>query len=124
VNNAMSNRLENIEKLTQLAKKRTSATLERFGYNLTWDEYQKKYFGSRFYEWTNTKAEHLFRLVWDGRDSWLILQENWTSDIKKKKYWGDIIVQPFDSNNSSDRYINSLVDKIEEKIEKHYAQQL
>lgn len=112
----MRERLQHIADMNELAKKRLTDVLKEAGYDITKDEYHKEAFGYRFYVWTNNSTGHLFRLIWDGRDDWFVLQENWLAESKRSEYWEDIKVLPFDDNRSDEEYFFSLIEEIEKEI--------
>jgi hypothetical protein len=109
-------RLNNIKKTSELIKEAVSSILMTKGYSLRDSQYHEESFGSRFYIWINNAKKHCYRLIWDGRDSWFILEESPYVGNPDKVAWADVVIVPFDSNVDSPNYrleiTNEIIDEI------------
>jgi hypothetical protein len=110
------NRLDNIAKTNSLLEESLSEILTKKGYSLTKSEYHKEAFGSRFVVWKNEVDKHCFRLIWDGRDSWFILEESPYVNDPEKVAWADVVIVPFDSNIDKQEYRTEVVSSITKEI--------
>jgi len=97
-------------------KESLSEILTKRGYSLTKSEYHKEAFGSRFFVWINEDENHCFRLIWDGRDSWFILEESHYVNDPEKVAWADVVIVPFDSNIEKLEYRTEVVSSITKEI--------
>ena len=109
-------RLRNIEETYKLVKKELNTKLSNQGYSIKTDEYHKESFGSRNCVWVNMDELFAIRLVWDGRDSWFILEESPASKIQENFAWADIGIFPFDVNNTELSYRTEIVKSIVNEI--------
>lgn len=106
------NRINNIDVTYKLVVKSLTDKLTANGYELTTNEYHKESFGSRICVWKNTNEKLAIRLIWDGRDSWFILQESPFIANPQKVSWADIEIIPFDANNFNANYSEEIVKQI------------
>jgi hypothetical protein len=106
------NRLDNITETNKVLQESLNEILASKGYSLTKSEYHKELFGSRFFVWKNEVDKHCFRLIWDGKDSWFILEESPYVNDPEKVAWADVIIVPFDSNIDSKEYRAEVVSSI------------
>lgn len=97
-------RLKNIEKTCEQLKEAVNSILVNKGYSLKDSQYHEESFGSRFFVWINKTKKHCYRLIWDGRDSWFVLEETPYSDNPDKVAWADVVITPFDSNVDKPEY--------------------
>ena len=109
-------RLKNIEETYKLVKEELDKKLHNQGYSLKTDEYHKESFGSRYCVWVNLDELIAIRLIWDGRDSWFILEESPASKTQENFAWADIGIFPFDPNNRKLPYRNEIVKSIVNEI--------
>lgn len=93
--------------MQQLDKKLSSQ-----GYLISSNEYHKELFGSRYCTWVNKVEKMAIRLVWDGKDSWFVLEESTFIKSDSKFAWADIGIHPFDQNNFKRSYQNGIVESI------------
>ncbi len=110
------NRTKNIDDTCELIKESLNDTLNKKGYEFANQEYHKGAFGSRFFVWVNRNDKHCFRLIWDGKDSWFVLEESPYMDECEKVAWADVTVVPFDSNVDNSAYRTELINSIIEEI--------
>jgi|AntRauMFilla1563_2_1112583.scaffolds.fasta_scaffold00304_6 hypothetical protein len=110
------NRIENIAETSKLLQKSLNEILESKGYALTKSEYQKEAFCSRFFVWKNEANKRCFRLIWDGRDSWFILEESPYLKDTEKVAWADVTTVPFDSNIINSDYRTEAISSIAKEI--------
>lgn len=110
-------RLKNIEETYILVKEELNTKLINQGYSITTEAYHKESFGSRYCVWVNLDELFAIRLIWDGRDSWFILEESPASKTQEKFAWADIGVFPFDANNNELSYRAEIVQSIVNEIQ-------
>ncbi|MGB0391410.1 MAG: hypothetical protein ACPGD5_07565 [Salibacteraceae bacterium] len=110
------NRIKNIDDTCELIKESLNDTLNKKGYELTKQEYHKESFGSRFFVWVNSIDKHCFRLIWDGKDSWFVLEGSPYVNDSEKVAWADVTIVPFDSNVENSDYKEELINSIIEEI--------
>lgn len=110
------NRIKNIDDTCELIKESLNNTLSKKGYQLIKQEYHKESFGSRFFVWVNRNDKHCLRLIWDGKDSWFILEESPYVNDFEKVAWADVTIVPFDSNVENADYKKELINSIIEEI--------
>ena len=106
------NRLENISETHSLLKESLNEILRKKGYVITKNEYHKESFGSRFIVWINETNKHCFRLIWDGKDSWFILEESPYVGDPDKVAWADVVFVPFDSNIDCQEYRTEIIGSV------------
>jgi len=110
------NRLNNISETIKILKESLNEILSDKGYLLTKSEYHKVFLGSSFFVWNNKIEKHCFRLIWDGRDSWFVLEESPYLKNPERVAWADVIVVPFNANICNNEYrlevISSIINEI------------
>ncbi|MCI1267234.1 MAG: hypothetical protein LKG19_11730 [Saprospiraceae bacterium] len=75
-------------------------------------------FGSRYSVWVNKQRKEAIRLVWDGKDSWFVLEESPYLNDNRPNSWADIVIVPFNEKNASeemDLILSQLINEL--KIE-------
>lgn len=111
------NRLENIAEISKMLQESLNGILTSKGYSLSKTEYHKDSFGSRFWVWKNEIDKHCFRLIWDGKDSWFVLEESPYVNDPEKVAWADVVIVPFDSNIDNLDYPTEIVSSLTKEIQ-------
>ena len=86
------------------------------GYHLTNTEYQEEAFGSRYTIWKNEERQFAVRLLWDGKESWFIVEESPYGKGQEPISWGDLVIVPFDKNIQNEKYNKEIVDAVVDEI--------
>ena len=93
--------------------------LNKNGYLITKEVEHPESFGSRYWVWTNISHRHCFRLIWDGKEQWFVLEESEYKNDSENEDWNDISVVPFDSNIDDPNYWNKISEILMKEIDKN-----
>lgn len=73
-------------------------------------------FGSKYTVWKNLEKLVAIRLIWDGKDSWFIIEESPFTKETEPNSWADIVIVPFDNSIVGAKYkqqiINDLINNV------------
>lgn|GEM_PF-698249 len=105
-----------IEDAFILIESELSKRLKRQDFRLTDSKISKDDFGSRYSTWKNFDELMAVRLVWDAKESWLLIEESPFSLNKEPVSWADLVLVPIDRDKIDDQYLGKLVDDILNEI--------
>lgn len=112
---------ENIDNLQEQAKQKISLMLDKLGYQLVTDVYNKEGIETRIYQWTNTQTNHCIQLIWDGKEDWFDLGEFQYNDNLNYLNAIQITLVPVRRGKLFNRknYISNKVADLIEALKKH-----
>ena len=86
-------------------------------YLKTENENHPESFGSRYTVWKNFETLNAIRLIWDGKDSWFLIEESPFTKDSEPNSWTDLVIVPLDNSKIGLEYkqqiINDLINEIE-----------
>jgi hypothetical protein len=74
-------------------------------------------FDSRYSIWKNYAELIAIRFVWDGKESWFLIEESPFTLNNEPNSWADIILVPFKRTNVDEGYQEQLIEDILSAIE-------
>ena len=103
---------DNVKTAYKLIVSRLDERLSVKGFEMISNEHQEEIFGSRFCIWVSEKEKLAIRFIWDGRESWFVLEESPVLNRRSNYSWADIGLFPFDVENFTDEYQMDVSDSI------------
>ncbi len=73
-------------------------------------------FGSRYTIWKNFETFCAIRLIWDGKDSWFIIEESPFSKNSEPDSWADLVIVPLDSTKIGLEYKQQIIQDLINEI--------
>ncbi|WP_123040152.1 hypothetical protein [Cohnella candidum] len=96
--------------LFNLLKTEIHSILFLSGYEIIEEQYPPEFFGSRYITFSN--ANSVIRLVWDGKESYFILEEYiGFNEILKINEWSDIETMKYVKEEVDDKYIENFINQ-------------
>jgi hypothetical protein len=90
--------------------------LQSDNFQKTKSENHPESFGSRYTIWKNVETLYALRLIWDGKDSWFIIEESPFTEKSEPNSWADLVIVPLDDSKIGLEYkqqiINDLINEI------------
>lgn len=80
-------------------------------------EFNASAFGSRYRIWKNDKSKFAIRLLWDGKESYFIVEESPFTVGQEPISWIDLVIVDFDKNKNDSEYFDEIVRFINSEIE-------
>ncbi|MDB5116686.1 MAG: hypothetical protein JWQ79_2178 [Mucilaginibacter sp.] len=90
------------------------AYLNNIGYEIINEQHHDEVFGSRYIVWSNHQKG--VRLIWDGKDSWFVLQVSTALPILNTTSWVEIQCNPYDISESSPESIDKVSEEMLDAI--------
>ena len=91
--------------------------LQSDNFQKTESENHTESFGSRYTVWKNFETLYALRLIWDGKDSWFIIEKSPFTKKSEPNSWADLVIVPLDDSKIGLDYkqqiINDLINEIE-----------
>ena len=112
---------ENIEHAQEQAKQKLGLLLDNKGYTLVTDIHNTEGIETRIYQWTNTRNQHCFQLIWDGKEDWFDLGEfQHISDLNYLNA-NQILIVPLSRTKLINRknYIDKKIDLLIEALKRN-----
>lgn len=91
--------------------------LKEQNFSLSSSKISEDDFGSRYSIWKNYAELIAIRFVWDGKESWFLIEESPFTLNNEPNSWADIILVPFKRTNVDESYQEQLIDEILSAIE-------
>jgi|SRR4051812_16546107 hypothetical protein len=97
-----------------LIKASLDSKLTPQGYQIVHEQFDDKVFGSRYVIWSNN--EDALRLIWDGKESWFVLEVADALPLSLTTAWQDIALVPFDPKKQDENYITTITKEIVDSL--------
>lgn len=110
-------KLQIIDKFGELCKNQIDLILQSNGYELTKEENHPESFGSKYWVWTNYKARHCYRFIWDGKNEWFSLEESPFINDPQKVGFADVIVVDFNGHVDNPDNWKDIINEIAAEIQ-------
>lgn len=102
-----------IDKIFNGIEIRLSAKLLTDGFQIRSQTSTPRDFGSRCTEWRNETSKYALRLIWDGKESWFLVEES----TGAPNSWADIVLVPVDKTKVTDvSYSSSVIEDIVNEV--------
>ena len=66
-------------------------------------------FGSRYTVWKNFETLYALRLIWDGKDSWFIIEESPFTKNSEPNSWVDLVIVTVDNSKTGLDYKQQII---------------
>lgn len=110
-------KLDFITETYEVIENELTKKLQSDSFQKTESENHTESFGSRYTVWKNFETLYALRLIWDGKDSWFIIEESPFTKKTEPNSWADLVIVPLDDSKIGLDYkqqiINDLINKIE-----------
>ena len=73
-------------------------------------------FGSRYTVWKNFETLYALRLIWDGKDSWFIIEESPFTKKTEPNSWADLVIVPVDTSKTGLDYKQQIISDLINEI--------
>ena len=109
-------KLDFISETYEAIEKELTQKLQSDNFQKTESENHLESFGSRYTIWKNFETLSALRLIWDGKDSWFIIEESPFTKKSEPNSWADLVIVPLDDSKMGLEYkqqiINDLINEI------------
>lgn len=101
--------LECLDEITEAYRQVKSAVNKKLyakGYETCEEKYNPESFGSRYIVWSN--HQHLYRLIWDGKESLFALEYADSLPILPSTAWTKVFFKPYNYKIHGDAYLDKI----------------